>query len=48
MVDIIAPTDGAVVFYALIGIALLAFVALAWFKGRNEHRVRDWEEGDWR
>ena len=48
MVDIIAPTEGAVVFYALIGIALLAFVAVAWFKGKNERRVRDWGEGDWR
>ena len=47
MVDVITPTDGAVVFYALIGIALLAFVAFAWIKGRNDRTVkwvRDWEE----
>lgn len=49
MVDIIAPTDGALVFYALIGIALVGFMVFAWFKGKKEEKrtvkwIRDWEE----
>lgn len=49
MVDVIAPTDGAVIFYAVIAIALFAFCVFAWCKGKKEEKrtvkwVRDWEE----
>ena len=49
MVDIIAPTEGAVIFYAVIAIALRGFLVFAWYKGKKEEEravkwVRDWEE----
>lgn len=49
MVDVIVPTDGEVIFYAVIAIALLAFLVFAWFKGKKEEErtvkwIRDWND----
>ena len=49
MVDVIVPTDGEFVFYALIGLAAVGFMFVAWLKGRKDEKrtvkwIRDWEE----
>ena len=47
MVDIIAPTEGALVFYALVGLGFLGIIFVAWLKSRKDKFVkwiRDWEE----
>ena len=49
MVDVIVPTEGEVIFYAVLVIALLGFCVFAWFKGKKEEKrtvkwIRDWEE----
>lgn len=47
MKDVIVPTEGALVFYALIGIALIGFMVFAWFKGkREEERTVKWIKED--
>ena len=47
MVDIIAPTDGAFVFYGLIALAFVGILFVSWLMSRKDKTVkwvRDWEE----
>lgn len=49
MVDVIIPTGEEVVFWAVIAIALLAFIVYGWIRGKKEEErtvkwIRDWGE----